>query len=299
VVEDVTIFSRMTPVQKNRILIALRHNGHVVGYMGDGINDAPSLREADVGISVVNAVDIAKESSDIILMENDLRILNDGVLEGRRTFGNTMKYILMGTSSNFGNMFSVAVASLFLKFLPMLPIQILLNNLLYDVSESAIPTDNVDESYISTPKKWDIEFIKKFILVFGPVSSLFDFITFFVLLVIFSADASLFQTAWFVESICTQTLVIFVIRTRVVPFYTSRPSRLLTFSTVLVVAIACVLPFTVIGSLFGFVQPPLSFFAVLAGLVIGYIAIVELVKRWFYRNYASFIERKTVQPVSL
>ena len=298
VVEDVTIFSRMTPVQKNRIMIALKHNGHVVGFMGDGINDAPSIREADVGISVENAVDIAKESADIILLKNDLRILNDGVLEGRRTFGNTMKYILMGTSSNFGNMFSVAGASLFLKFLPMLPIQILLNNLLYDISESTIPTDNVDESYISTPKKWDIEFIKKFILVFGPISSLFDFITFFILLFIFSADASLFQTAWFMESICTQTLVIFVIRTRVVPFYTSRPSRLLALSTVLIVAIACILPFTVIGSIFGFVQPPLSFFAVLAGLVIGYILMVELVKCWFYRRYSSFIERNTVQPCS-
>jgi Mg2+-importing ATPase len=297
VVEDVTIFSRMTPVQKNRILIALRHNGHVVGYMGDGINDAPSLREADVGISVENAVDIAKESADIILLENDLRILNDGVLEGRRTFGNTMKYILMGTSSNFGNMFSVAGASLFLKFLPMLPVQILLNNLLYDVSESAIPTDSVDDSYTRTPKKWDMEFIKKFILVFGPISSLFDFITFFVLLFIFSADASLFQTAWFMESICTQTLVIFVIRTRVVPFYTSRPSRLLTFSTILIVAIACILPFTVIGSIFKFVRPPLAFFAVLAVLVIGYIVMVELVKRWFYRKYSVFIERNIVQPV--
>jgi Mg2+-importing ATPase len=298
VVENVTIFSRLTPVQKNRILMALRHNGHVVGYMGDGINDAPSLREADVGISVENAVDIAKESADIILLKNDLRILNDGVLEGRRTFGNTMKYILMGTSSNFGNMFSVAGASLFLKFLPMLPVQILLNNLLYDVSETAIPTDNVDDSYTSTPKKWDIEFIKKYILVFGPISSLFDFITFFILLFIFSADASLFQTAWFMESICTQTLVVFVIRTRVVPFYTSRPSRLLTFTTLLIVAIACVLPFTVIGSAFGFVHPPLSFFAVLAGLVIGYIAIVELVKRWFYRKYAFFIERNTLKPVN-
>ncbi|MCX6688283.1 MAG: magnesium-translocating P-type ATPase [Methanoregula sp.] len=298
VVEDVTIFSRMTPVQKNRIMIALKHNGHVVGYMGDGINDAPSIREADVGISVENAVDIARESADIILMKNDLRILNDGVLEGRRTFGNTMKYILMGTSSNFGNMFSVAGASLFLKFLPMLPIQILLNNLLYDVSESTIPTDNVDASYISTPKKWDIEFIKKFIIVFGPISSLFDFITFFILLFIFSADASLFQTAWFMESICTQTLVIFVIRTRVVPFYKSRPSRLLVASTLLIVAIACILPFTVIGIIFGFVQPPVSFFAVLAGLVIGYIIIVELVKRWFYRKYSTFIERNTVQPVS-
>jgi Mg2+-importing ATPase len=299
VVEDVTIFSRMTPVQKNRIMIALRHNGHVVGFMGDGINDAPSIREADVGISVENAVDIARESADIILLKNDLRVLNDGVLEGRRTFGNTMKYILMGTSSNFGNMFSVAGASLFLKFLPMLPVQILLNNLLYDISESTIPTDNVDESYISTPKKWDMEFIKKFILVFGPISSLFDFITFFILLFIFSADASLFQTAWFMESICTQTLVIFVIRTRVVPFYHSRPSRLLAFSTVLIVAIACILPFTVVGSIFGFVPPPLSFFAVLAGLVIGYIGIVELVKYWFYRKYASFIERNPLKPVSV
>ncbi|MFH0967119.1 MAG: magnesium-translocating P-type ATPase, partial [Methanobacteriota archaeon] len=217
VVEDATIFSRMTPVQKNRVMIALKRNGHVVGFMGDGINDAPSIREADVGISVENAVDIARESADIILLKNDLRILNDGVLEGRRTFGNTMKYILMGTSSNFGNMFSVAGASLFLKFLPMLPIQILLNNLLYDISESTIPTDNVDESYIRTPKKWDIEFIKRFILFFGPISSLFDFLTFFILLFIFSADASLFQTAWFMESICTQTLVIFVIRTRVMP----------------------------------------------------------------------------------
>jgi Mg2+-importing ATPase len=294
VVGDVTIFSRMTPVQKNRIMKALRHNGHVVGFMGDGINDAPSIREADVGISVENAVDIAKESADIILLRNDLRVLNDGVLEGRRTFGNTMKYILMGTSSNFGNMFSVAGASLFLKFLPMLPIQILLNNLLYDVSESAIPTDNVDESYTSSPKKWDIGFIKKFIMVFGPISSLFDFLTFFILLFIFSADASLFQTAWFMESICTQTLVIFVIRTRVVPFYQSRPSRLLALSTVLIVLIACILPFTVIGSIFGFVQPPLSFFAVLAGLVIGYIVMVELVKQWFYRNYSMGIGKNTV-----
>jgi len=297
VVEDVTIFSRMTPVQKNRILIALRHNGHVVGYLGDGINDAPCLREADVGISVENAVDIAKESADIILLKNDLRILNDGVLEGRRTFGNTMKYILMGTSSNFGNMFSVAGASLFLRFLPMLPVQILLNNLLYDISESSIPADNVDESYTRTPKKWDMEFIKKYILVFGPISSLFDFITFFILLFVFSADAALFQTAWFMESICTQTLVIFVIRTRVVPFYTSRPGRLLVFSTLLIVAIALVLPFTVAGSLFGFVRPPPAVFAVLAGLVAGYIVMVELVKLWFYRKYSVFIERNVVQPV--
>ena len=279
-------------MQKNRVMLALKKNGHVVGFMGDGINDAPSIREADVGISVENAVDIAKESADIILLKNDLRILNDGVIEGRRTFGNTMKYILMGTSSNFGNMFSVAGASLFLRFLPMLPIQILLNNLLYDISESTIPTDNVDESYTKTPKKWDMDFIKKFILVFGPISSVFDFITFFILLFVFTADAALFQTAWFVESICTQTLVIFVIRTRVVPFYHSRPSRLLIASTVLILAVACILPFTIVGSLFGFIPLPASFFVVLAVLVIGYIAIVELVKRWFYKRYGSTIERK-------
>jgi len=292
VVEDVTIFSRMTPVQKNRVMMALKKNGHVVGFMGDGINDAPSIREADVGISVENAVDIAKESADIILLKNDLRILNDGVLEGRRTFGNTMKYILMGTSSNFGNMFSVAGASLFLRFLPMLPIQILLNNLLYDISESTIPTDNVDESYTKTPKKWDMDFIKKFIMVFGPISSVFDFITFFILLFVFTADAALFQTAWFVESICTQTLVIFVIRTRVVPFYHSRPSQLLVASTILIIAVACILPFTIVGSIFGFIPLPASFYVVLAALVIGYLAIVELVKRWFYTRYDSTIGRK-------
>lgn len=298
VVGNVTIFSRMTPVQKNRVMNSLKRNGHVVGFMGDGINDAPSIREADVGISVENAVDIAKESADIILLKNDLRILHEGVLEGRKTFGNTMKYILMGTSSNFGNMFSVAGASFFLGFLPMLPIQILLNNLLYDISEAAIPTDNVDESYISTPKKWDIEFIKKFIFVFGPISSVFDFITFFILLFIFKADAALFQTAWFIESICTQTLIIFVIRTRIVPFYKSRPSGLLLASTLVIVAIACILPFTVIGSVFGFVHPPVSFFAVLAGLVIGYLILVEVTKKWFYNKYSLFIERKRGIPDS-
>jgi Mg2+-importing ATPase len=291
VVENVTIFYRMAPVHKNQVMNALKQNGHVVGFMGDGINDAPSIREADVGISVQNAVDIARESADIILLKQDLRVLHDGVLEGRRTFGNTMKYILMGTSSNFGNMFSVAGASLFLPFLPMLPIQILLNNLLYDISESTIPTDNVDSSYINSPKKWDMTFIKKFIMVFGPISSIFDFLTFFILLFVFSAQAALFQTAWFIESICTQTLVIFLIRTRVVPFYHSRPSNLLLISTILIVAIACILPFTVIGSIFGFVHPPLSFFAVLVGLVTGYLVIVELVKIWFYKRYSSLIER--------
>jgi Mg2+-importing ATPase len=298
VIEEVTICCRMTPVQKNRVINALKQNGHVIGFMGDGINDAPSLREADVGISVQNAVDIARESSDIILLEQDLNILHDGVLEGRKTFGNTMKYILMGTSSNFGNMFSVAGASLFLPFLPMLPIQILLNNLLYDISQSTIPTDNVDRAYVNSPKRWDMGFIRKFILVFGPISSIFDFLTFFILLFVFSAQASLFQTAWFIESICTQTLVIFVIRTRVVPFYTSKPSRFLMASTFLVVVIACILPFTVLGSIFGFVHPPLSFFAVLVGLVISYLVLVEIVKRWFYRRYSSYLEQRPATDVS-
>jgi Mg2+-importing ATPase len=293
VVEGVTIFSRLNPSQKNQIMNALKHNGHVVGFMGDGINDAPSIRQADAGISVENAVDIAKESADIILLKNDLRILNDGVLEGRRTFTNTMKYILMGTSSNFGNMVSVAGASLFLRFLPMLPAQILLNNLLYDVSEATIPTDNVDASALRTPKKWDIDFVKKFIMVFGPVSSVFDFITFFFLLFIFGADAAFFQTAWFVESICTQTLVIFVIRTRVIPFYASKPSRLLLASTFLVVLAAGILPFTAIGSIFGFVPLPASFFVLLGGLVACYLVMVEAVKWWFFKKGPFSSKRRT------
>ncbi|MFZ2073001.1 MAG: magnesium-translocating P-type ATPase [Methanoregula sp.] len=292
VVDGTTIFSRMTPVQKNRVMNALRKNGHVVGFMGDGINDAPSIREADVGISVANAVDIAKESADIILLKNDLRILHDGVIEGRKTVGNTMKYILMNTSSNFGNMFSVAGASLFLPFLPMLPIQILLNNLLYSVSQVAIPTDNVDPSYTDSPKRWDIRFIKDFTILFGPLSSIFDFITFFILLYIFEANSALFQTSWFVESICTQTLIVFVIRTRLVPFYKSRPSRLLILCAGAITSVGCLLPFTILGSFFGFVQPPLAFFGVLVCLVIGYTLLVELAKIWFYRKYSSYIDRK-------
>ena len=292
VVDGITIFSRMTPVQKNRVMNALRKNGHVVGFMGDGINDAPSIREADVGISVANAVDIAKESADIILLKNDLRILHDGVIEGRKTVGNTMKYILMNTSSNFGNMFSVAGASLFLPFLPMLPIQILLNNLLYSVSQVAIPTDNVDPSYTDSPKRWDIRFIKDFTILFGPLSSIFDFITFFILLYIFEANSALFQTSWFVESICTQTLIVFVIRTRLVPFYKSRPSRLLILCAGAITSVGCLLPFTILGSFFGFVQPPLAFFGVLVCLVIGYTLLVELAKIWFYRKYSSYIDRK-------
>ncbi len=296
VVEEANVFCRVTPAQKDRILHALRNNGHVVGFLGDGINDAPSLKSADVGISVDNAVDVTKESADIILLQNDLTVLHDGVLEGRKTFGNTMKYIMMGTSSNFGNMFSVAGASLFLPFLPMLPTQILLNNLLYDFSQSTIPTDNVDQEYIEKPKRWDIFFIKRFMVFLGPISSIFDFLTFFIMLIFFNAKEPLFQTAWFIESLSTQTLVIFVIRTKKSPFYKSKPSKLLLFSSIAIVAFALILPFTPLRTLFKFVTPPYAFFLVLAGLIGSYLVLVEVVKKWFYKRYAYRLEQVLIPP---
>jgi Mg2+-importing ATPase len=286
-VEQANIFTRVSPPQKERIIRALMKNNHVVGYLGDGINDAPSIRAADIGITVDNAVDIAKESADIVLLKKDLRVLRDGILEGRKTFGNTMKYIMMGTSSNFGNMISVAAASLFLPFLPLLPVQILLNNLLYDLSQSTIPTDSVDGEYVLAPKRWDIGFIKKFLLVFGPVSSLFDILTFITLLLVFHAPMEIFRTVWFLESLCTQTIIIFAIRTTRVPFYKSRPSRFLIMSSILVVITGIAIPFTSVGDLFGFVPLPLPYFLLIGGLVTGYIIVVELVKTWFYRNPAG------------
>jgi Mg2+-importing ATPase len=286
-VEQANIFARVSPPQKERIIRALMKNNHVVGYMGDGINDAPSLRAADIGITVDNAVDIAKESADIVLLKKDLRVLRDGILEGRKTFGNTMKYIMMGTSSNFGNMISVAAASLFLPFLPLLPVQILLNNLLYDLSQSTIPTDSVDGEYVLAPKRWDIGFIKKFLLVFGPVSSLFDILTFLTLIFVFHAPMELFRTVWFLESLCTQTFIIFAIRTRRVPFYKSRPSRFLILSSILVVMAGIAITFTPLGALFGFVPLTLPYFLLIGVLVAGYIVVVELVKTRFYRNPAN------------
>lgn len=282
VVDETTIFVRVTPIQKDKIIRTLMRNNHIVGFLGDGINDAPALRTADVGISVDTAVDIAKESADIVLLKKDLGVLSDGIMEGRKTFGNTMKYLMMGTSSNFGTMFSVAGASLFLPFLPMLPIQILLNNLLYGLSESTIPTDRVDDEYIASPKRWDIHFIRNFIVVFGPVSSIFDFLTFGVLLLIFHATAPLFQTAWFIESIVTQTLIVFIIRTRITPFYRSRPSWQLALSTVAVVAAALIIPYTLLGAAFGFVPLPPLFYVALAGLVVSYLVVVEVVKARFF-----------------
>jgi Mg2+-importing ATPase len=307
IVEEANVFARVTPAQKNRIINLLKANGHVVGFMGDGINDAPSLRTSDVSVSVDNAVDVAKESADIILLKNDLTVLGEGVLEGRKTFGNTMKYIMMGISSNFGNMFSVAGASLILPllgfdFLPMLPIQILLNNLLYDLSQSSITTDNVDPEYVEKPKRWDIGFIKNFMISLGPVSSLFDFLTFFIMLFVFlpmvpvfapiGQKEHLFQTAWFIESLITQTLVIFAIRTRHSPFWKSKPGKLLIVSSISIVAFALVLPYTFLGDrYFSFVQPPLGFFPVLAGLVVAYLLLAEVVKNWFYARHAYRLEQ--------
>jgi len=286
-VETANLFCRVNPTQKERVILALKANGHVVGYMGDGINDAPSLHAADVGLSVDSAVDVAKAAADMILLKQDLHVLHAGVLEGRRTFGNIMKYIMMGTSSNFGNMFSMAGAALFLPFLPMLPTQILLNNILYDVSEIPIPLDQVDAQELSQPRVLDLSFIRNFMLVIGPISSLFDFLTFYVLLTVLHAHESLFQTGWFIESLCTQVLVIFVIRTRGNPFK-SRPHPLLAITSLVVVALAIGLPLTPIGGDLGFVAPPLYFYAILSAMVLAYLCMVELAKRFFYQHAARF-----------
>ncbi|MDO9107124.1 MAG: magnesium-translocating P-type ATPase [Methylovulum sp.] len=280
-VETANLFCRVNPSQKERVILAFKARGHVVGYLGDGINDAPSLHSADVGISVDSAVDVAKDAADMILLDHDLHVLYDGVMEGRRTFGNIMKYIMMGTSSNFGNMFSMAGAALFLPFLPMLPTQILLNNILYDLSEVPIPLDQVDPDELRKPRVLDMNFIRNFMLVIGPISSAFDFLTFYVMLMVLKADETLFQTGWFVESLCTQVLVIFIIRTRGNPFK-SRAHPILVGTSLAVATTGAVLPFTPLGSYFGFVPPPAQFYAILAAMVVTYLAIVELAKRGFY-----------------
>jgi P-type Mg2+ transporter len=283
-VEATSLFCRVNPAQKNRVILALKARGHVVGYLGDGINDAPALHSADVGLSVDSAVDVAKEAADMILLDQDLNVLHRGVLEGRRTFGNIMKYILMGTSSNFGNMFSMAGAALFLPFLPMLPTQILLNNMLYDISEVPIPLDEVDAADLARPRVLDMDFIRNFMLVVGPVSSIFDFLTFYLMLRVLQADEGLFQTGWFVESLCSQVLVIFVIRTRGNPLR-SRPHRALVLTSLLVVAVGALLPWTPLGAFFGFVPLPGRFYWMLGGMVLVYLALVEVCKRCFYRLY--------------
>ncbi len=278
-----TVFARVTPEQKSRIIRLQRAEGTDVAFLGDGVNDAVALHDADVGISVESATDVAKDAADIVLLEKELGILAQGVVEGRRIFSNTIKYVLMGTSSNFGNMFSAAGASLFLPFLPMTPTQILLNNLLYDVSEMTIPTDQVDEELLQRPSQWDTRFIRRFMIAFGPISSVFDFLTFGVMLWVFHATHALFQTGWFVESLATQTLVIFVIRTRRVPFLRSRPGRALALASLACVAAGALVPFSPAAGLFGFRPLPLPFFAILGAMVTTYLVLVEIGKALFFR----------------
>lgn len=281
-----TLFCRVNPAQKNRIILALRARGHVVGYLGDGVNDAPALRSADVGLTVDSAVDVAREVADIVMLDHDLAVLHEGVLEGRRTFGNVMKYIMMGTSSNFGNMLSMAGASVFLPFLPMLPAQILLNNVLYDLSQAAIPLDRVDAGDLRRPRTLDMRSIRRYMWLFGVLSSAFDALTFWLLLQILHAGEALFRTAWFMESLATQVLVIFVIRTRGRP-WASRPGSALAAASLAVVAVALLLPFTAAGRLFHFEPPPAAFFGWLAAMLAAYLALAEMAKRFFHAHLTS------------
>ncbi len=282
----VNLFCRVNPQQKHRVLLALKRLGHVVGFMGDGINDAPALHAADVGISVDGAADVARAAADLILLEHDLSVVRDAIVAGRGTVLNVSKYVLMGASSNFGNMFSMAGAALFLPFLPMLPIQILLNNLIYNVSEVAIPFDRVDPEAVTGPVTWNVKLVERFMLVFGPLSSVFDVLTFYALLHVFAAGEAVFQTSWFVYSMVTQVLVVFCIRTRRFVFR-SRPGRLLVGTTIGAAVLACALPVLPVGPWFGFVPPPALFFAYLVGATIAYLAVVEAVKLLFYRRFAA------------
>jgi Mg2+-importing ATPase len=281
--EQTDIFAEVDPNQKERIILALKKTGHVVGYLGDGINDAPSLHSADVGISVENAVDVAKQAADFVLLKQDLNVLEQGILQGRRTFANTLKYVFMATSANFGNMFSVAGASLFLPFLPMLPKQILLINFLTDLPEMAIAGDQVDEVFIKSPHRWDVAFIRRFMLIFGPLSSLFDFATFALLLWGLKASQQAFHTGWFIESVLSAALVVFAVRTRL-PFIKSRPSRTMLVITGLVALVALVLPYTPLAALLGFTPLPIAYLGMILIIVAIYFIAAEFTKRWFFRQ---------------
>jgi Mg2+-importing ATPase len=280
--EHATVFARISPEQKARLVRVLRQRGRAVGFLGDGVNDALALHAADIGLSVDTATDVAKDAADVLLLQKDLDVLADGVEEGRRTFANTIKYVLMGTSSNFGNMFSAAGASAVLPFLPMLPSQLLLNNLLYDTGQLTIPTDRVDAEQLRAPAHWDLSLIRRFMLYFGPLSSLFDFLTFGILIGFLHAGPVEFRSGWFVESLATQTLVIFVIRTRRSPFPRSRPSASLLLASLAVVAVGIALPFSTLANLLGFQPLPLRFVLLLGALVASYLVLVDVAKRWFF-----------------
>jgi P-type Mg2+ transporter len=284
-----SVFARLAPAHKEHIIRALQSKGHVLGFMGDGINDAPALKAADVGISVDSAVDIAKESSDIILLENSLLILEQGVMEGRRVFGNIVKYIKMAASSNFGNMFSVVGASAFLRFLPMLPIQVLTNNLLYDFSQTTIPTDEVDADWLIKPRKWEIGGILRYILFIGPISSIFDYLTFFMMLYLFNCwhNPALFHTGWFVESLFTQTLIIHVIRTNKIPFLQSWASWPLILTSIIIVAVGAGLTVSPLAGALGFVALPPRYWLLLTVILVCYVVLTQLMKTWFYRRFAE------------
>jgi P-type Mg2+ transporter len=282
-VATANVFAEVAPDQKERIIRALQRRGHVVGYMGDGINDAPALHSADVSISVQDGADAAKAAADIVLLEQDLGVLSDGVIEGRRTFANTLKYVFMATSANFGNMFSMAGASLFLPFLPLLPKQILLLNLLADVPELAIATDRVDGDWIEQPRRWDVGFIRRFMVVFGILSSLFDYCTFAVLLLWLDTGPVEFRTGWFLESVVSAVLIVLVIRTRG-SLLDSPPSRALALATLGALTLGLILPFTPLAGLLGFGAVTPRFVGAMAAIVVCYVAAAEATKRWFYRG---------------
>jgi len=288
-VEQAQVFAKLSPSQKATIIAALQRKGHVVGFLGDGINDGPGLRGADVGISVDSAVDIAKETADIILLEKNLLVLQEGVTEGRKVFGNVIKYIRMGASSNFGNMLSVLGASAWLPFLPMAPVQVLTNNLLYDFSQTAIPTDNVDPEYLARPRRWEIGNIGRYMLFIGPISSIFDYVTFFTMYYLFGAmtgaQASLFQTGWFVESLVSQTLIIHIIRTRRLAFIESRASAALTATSLIVCAVGIWLPYSPFAAALGFQRVPALYWPILAAMIVAYLALTHLMKIWFHRRF--------------
>lgn len=291
-IDEISIFAKLNPLQKARVVKVLQAEGHTVGFLGDGINDAGALKQADVGISVDTATDIAKESADIILLENDLNVLRKGVIYGRRTFGNILKYIKMTTSSNFGNMFSMLGASALLPFLPMLPVQLLLQNLLYDISQISIPWDRVDEEYIHTPHQWDPSFLSKFIVFFGPISSIFDYITFAVMFFVFQANIpehqSLFQTGWFVEGLLSQTLIVHLIRTRKIPFVQSWATAPVIALTTLIMAIGILIPFTPVAHMLGMRPLPLLYFPILIAILTCYAILTQIVKNWFVKKYNNF-----------